>query len=722
MSNAGVFRRAALTAGIMMAWQVAAKTARDSLFLTSFPASSLPAMVAGASITSILLATFSARLLRRFGPFRVIPAGYVLSAALHGVEWLLLREYPREVSIFIYLHVVSFGSVLLSGFWALANERFDPREARKRFGRITGFGTLGGLAGGLLAGWVATLVSNSGILPMLMVFQLACWVVLMGFTPPRTRQQPQKPPKFKETVSRAPYLYALAGLILLVSMSAATLDFLFKAQAVAHYGRGASLSRFFATFYVVSSVASFLAQAGASRYWLDRFGLGRTVATLPVGVVCASLLALLVPSAFALSIARGIELLLRGSLFRSGYELFYTPMPQAEKRTAKTVIDIGADRLGDGLGAGAVQLLLLLPTGNATSAILLLTATMSAAAAWLSFRLDRAYSAVLEKNLVQHAVQLRTAEVEDFTTRSVVMRMPQEMRVSSSGATASSAAPAVDQGVLQLIELRSGDARRIRSVLRETGLLDPVAIPQVIQLLGRDDVYKDAYGALSRSIFRHSGQLVDCLLDESQSHVLRARIPRLLALCDSPVAWDGLFGGLADQRFEIRYRCGRGLDTMLQRHPEFKPEAVKVYQMVGKELAVSRRVWEGRRDIVEGEEDGRVVAVERVLQERASQSLSHVFTLLGLVLPREAVQTAFRAIHTDDARLRALALEFLESSLPRELREPLSAHIEAPAADKAKGPPTAESLRSLVNESPSMVARLEELSLKPPPAGEKKNS
>jgi hypothetical protein len=96
--------------------------------------------------------------------------------------------------------------------------------------------------------------------------------------------------------------------------------------------------------------------------------------------------------------------------------------------------------------------------------------------------------------------------------------------------------------------------------------------------------------------------------------------------------------------------------------------------------------------------------------------LSHVFTLLALVLPRDAVQTAFRAIHTDDARLRALALEFLESSLPRELREALSARIEAPqpVAKKPAAAASANSLQSLLDSSPSIVARLEEMGFRGP--------
>jgi hypothetical protein len=700
----------------MMAWQVAAKTARDSLFLSEFPSRALPAMDGAACACAILLAMLSARLLRRFGPFRLIPAGYLLSAALHAAEWRFLKAFPGPVSVMVYIHVVALGAVLLSGFWAVANEQFDPRQARKRFGRIAGFGTLGALAGGVMAAQAVTRFSNSALLPLLMALQVACGVIMLRFLPPKVPRKHAGTPRIAEVLSRAPYLVGLAGLVLLTCMAQATLDFLFKSQARAQYGRGEALSQFFAVFYMSTSAVSFLAQAGGSRFWLDRFGLGRTVATLPTGVAGASLLALLHPGTIVLSLVRGLEQVLRGSLFRSGYELFYTPMPEAEKRSVKPVIDIGADRLGGVLGAGANRLLLMLPANRVTYCILLLTAMLAGIAAWLSFRLDRAYGVVLAKNLAENTVDLKHIEVEDFTTRSVVMSAV-PVRVKGPGRAAPSVpAPAVDSQMQALAVLRSGDARGIKSTLREMGLLDPVLVPQVMLLLGREDVWRAAHDALARSTFRIAGQLVDCLLDEAQEHAVRMRIPRLLAACGNRLAWNGLFQGLEDQRFEMRFRCGRALDSLLQRHPDFQPDPAAVYRIIGRELSVSQGAWEGRQHTIFDDEEGDSLVDDQALRHRMSQSLAHIFCLLGLVLPREAVQTAFRALHTDDSRLRALALEYVESALPRELREPLGAHIQAPRPKKRTAP-TQQLLATLLDESPSIVARLEDLKL--PRTGDK---
>jgi hypothetical protein len=557
---------------------------------------------------------------------------------------------------------------------------------------------------------------------LLLVLQCACGAVLLGTAPPKAPRKPGKAPRLRDVVSHAPYLTSLAALIVLVSVTATTLDFLFKAQAVAHIGRGAALSRFFALFYMSTSAVSFLAQAGASRFWLDRFGLGRTVATLPVGVAGVGLLALLAPGAVLLTLARGLELVLRGSLFRSGYELFYTPMPRDEKRAAKSVIDIGADRLGDGLGAAAVQVLLLLPAAIATHSILAVTVVLAAAGAWLSFRLDRAYGVVLRKNLAETAPDLEHIEVEDLTTRSVI---------TSAGLSTSAFAatpvrpepprPLTDLPVQQLAALRSVDTVRVKETLREIGLLDPLLVPQVIQLLAREDVWRAAHDLLARSAFRIGGQLVDCLLDQQQSLALRKRIPRLLVTCGNRQAWNGLFQGLEDPNFEIRFRCGRALDSLLHRSPDFRPEPAAVYRIIATELAAARDAGQARPGPKTSDEDRELRVVDQVLQARASPGLAYIFYLLGLVLPREAVQTAFRALHTDDPRLHALALEYIESAVPRELREALCARIEVPRVSRVAESPQ-QPLARLLDESPSIVAQLENLGTQPPGRAPRRNT
>ena len=98
--------------------------------------------------------------------------------------------------------------------------------------------------------------------------------------------------------------------------------------------------------------------------------------------------------------------------------------------------------------------------------------------------------------------------------------------------------------------------------------------------------------------------------------------------------------------------------------------------------------------------------VDKALKDRASKSIEHIFTLLGLVFPRRHVRLAFRALHAEDGKMSGVALEYLDSILPRSLREELTAHFESsPGASGAVL--TQEEVAKLVDSNPSMMHRLE---------------
>jgi len=60
-------------------------------------------------------------------------------------------------------------------------------------------------------------------------------------------------------------------------------------------------------------------------------------------------------------------------------------------------------------------------------------------------------------------------------------------------------------------------------------------------------------------------------------------------------------------------------------------------------------------------------------------TLEHLFTLLALLLPADAVRIAFRALHTDDRLLQGTAFEYLESATPAPTRHLLLPLLEVDA-------------------------------------------
>ena len=704
-------------AALMLGHQVAGKAVRDSFFLSNYPASDLPKVVIAAAAISVIFVLIFARLMSRFGPSLMVPAGFLLSAFVHLTEYFFVQDSPARWSLVIYFHIVALSAILLSGFWSLMAESFDPRSAKRAFGRITGAGTLGGITGGLMAERVAALSSPASVLLLLTAFHLACSIFLMSVphaAPHHARRRPDKAISPAILFRRAPYLEMIALVVLAGTSSAAILDYLFKAGASGEFGKGEHLLRFFAIFYTSTQILTFLAQTFLVRRVLHRYGIGRSISALPFGVGAGTLGALLVPVFPVFIVIRSLEYVLRGSFYRSGYELLYTPVPAAEKRSAKTLIDVAFDRAGDALGGALVQVFLWIGASFIVSELLGAALALAAIGLWISLKIDGAYTELVQQRLVDRAVELDLADIQDSTTRSVLIRAPAAASnpptaTSRIGATESRAA---DKTLDAVRELRSGDSRRILAGLKGVTKPNPVVAAQLVRLLAWDEVSEAVREVLQRDPTRHTGLLVDYLTNQDEVQFgIRRRIPRILARCDSQLAVHGLLAGLADNRFEVRFQCSRALDSLALRRPDFKVPTDVVFAAVERELQVAHPIWNSRRLIDKRQGADPNVFLDEVLRERADQSLEHVFSLFATVLPREPVKIAFRVLHTDDKALRGLAAEYLDSILPANLRERLWAMVEPDLPRRARAQESGEeALSRLLQSHESLMIKID----KPP--------
>jgi hypothetical protein len=676
------------TAGLMIGHQVAGKAVRDAMFLSAWPATALPTMVIMTSVVAVLAVPIYARLLGAFGPRAVVPAGFLLSALAHAAEWRLVGSSALGAAI-VYLHIAAFGALLLSGFWSLVSELVDPRTARASFGRIAAAGTLGGLTGGLLtARLAATWPADSPLLLLAILHAASAAGVLWLGRSPAAFPQPAPaegdwPGLFRfDALRHAPQLRTLALIVVTSAAGAAIVDFLLKADAARpeHFGTGADLLQFFAVFYMVVQLLTFLLQtwAGAA---VQRFGLGRTVAMLPLGLGVTGGLALLYPTFAVFAVVRGLEAILRGSVFRSGYELLFVPMDPAEKRRTKTFLDVTCDRAGDALGALVVWLLLFTHATFQRAELVAAVVALSMAGLWLARRIDTLYLGVVERHLVKQGGL--TPIVVGSETGWSIIDLPAQRPVTAASAASVPApvAPPADGRLQTIRDLRSGDRTRVDAALTSLTEPDAIEIAQVIELLAWDDVAIGARRVLASHAAAHVGLLADALLDPDTDFAIRRRLPHVIGSAGSDRALDSLVRGLEDSRFEVRYRCGRAMDRMLTTGAAGPAPADRVLAVVDRELSVSPAIWRGHHliDRLEGEDT--VAAGSR----RAERNLEHVFTLLSAVYPREPLQVAFRGLESDEPGLRALAIEYLDGILPTGIRSKLWVLMEArpdPAADR----------------------------------------
>ncbi len=708
---------------------IAGKATRDALYLANLDVTTLPTIVIGTAIVSILLVFASSRGLQKVAPATFVPIAFALSGILLVASWLLTFSMPVLAARLVYLQISGLGPMLGSSFWLIASERFDPHTARHHFGRIAGVGTLAGLGGALVAERVAVMMSVTAMLPLLAVVNLFCaWQIrrLAKSSPPSKHATldaappdlaAASPQSGLHVLAQAPYLRNLAALVLLGTIGAALADYIFKVQAVETFGRGDSLLRFFALYYAGVSLLSFLVQTTSSALALERLGLGLTASTPSIALTAGGLIGLVFPGLAGALLARTGESVFRGSLFRTGYEIFYTPIPAEEKRAAKSIIDVGFDRLGDAVGGGLVRLLILLPATQQYGAILITAVICSVVAIVVARRLSTGYIQTLERSLLDRAVELDLGDVEDITTRTAVMRtlrtpftagLTRDRTILTQALTMEHQAPVGDPEVMEIMALKSRNRDRVIGVLRGEEGLPPALIPHVIPLLAWDPVAEDAVRALRKVAEERVGELIDALLDPNQPFAVRRRLARVFSVCVSQRAIDGLLLGLEDLRFEVRFQCGRSLASIIEKNPRVRIDKERVFDVVRKEVAVGRPVWQSHRllDNVDPEQRS---FVDEFLKDRAGQSLAHVFTLLSLVLPTAPLQIAYRGLHTDDPKLRGTALEYLEGVLPQDLSQRLWPFLgreqQAPRDVRARD----EILADLLRSNESILLNLEEL-------------
>jgi hypothetical protein len=598
--------------------------------------------------------------------------------------------------------VAVFGATLLSAFWSMVNERFDPYTAKRVMGGIG----LGAASGGVVGGGLAWLSARSLSVPSMLLsvalldgLALACVRRL-----PRRSSSPGEPltgtaaPEVRlrdalRVLREGTYFRHLALIVALGALLESLLDFTFNAKAAETLRSPADLASFFALYQVGVSFLGFVAQGLLARPSLEGLGLAGTVGVRPLAVAVSAFFGLLDPRLWSLLLARGAHAVLTTSLFRSSYELLFTPVPKERKRLTKTLIDVGFDKVGSVAGSLiAVAVVALFPAEAVR--VLLATGVLTALLSLLvTSRLHQGYVGALEASLRSGAVRLEPDEVKDATTRFFFTRSGGAesllglSEVSPGEGPLSRRREDADPVARAIADLRSGDRARLLRAMPAGKDPDPALVPLLLPLLANDAVLGETLRTLRRIAPRIVGQLTDALLDPRTDVVVRRRVPRVLVAAPGPRTVEGLLRGLEDERFDVRARCGLGLLRLRERDPGMAVAREAVFAPALRELL--------REPAAEGQSGAHGSQADVV---------EHVFALLSLVLDREPMQIASRALHSEDRALVGTALEYLETVLPEDLRKALWKRLRVGLPERpqkrASGDPLHDLLRSRVAARP----------------------
>jgi len=641
----------------MVAQLIAGRAVRDALFLTEFEAVYLPRVMLAAAALSLGAAMSVSRLMPRWGPRGTALVLAMLNGAIFVFEAALTDVAPRSVAVITYIHVSVLGALVVSAFSSVVNERFDPLYAKTVVAQVGTGAALGGVLGGVVALFLsdafelATVLYGLGALSVLVA--LGVWNVGKSTQPQRASDDESN---FGiRTIRKDAYLRKVALTIVLLGAVGVLVDYAMKAEADARFTDSASLLSFFAVFYMVTSLLTFVMQAGVAKPLLAKIGLGGTMAILPFAVAISAGLGAAWTGLWTATLGRGTQTVISSSLFRSGYELLYTPVPPLKKRaTVTATADV------------------------ATSWVLVVATIVALISAWMIRQLHDGYVNELATSLRDGSIVLHSDDIIDATTlhtlagSAAVMNRHQLLdSIEELGRErdADQSAARREAWLAQLSDLLSEEPRRVLNVLLDDSL-SPRLAAHVIDRLGNDVYARPAYRALEQMGPDITGQLVDAMLSSDSPASVRRRVPRLLRKIEDPRAVRGLLEGLKDDEFDVRYRCGHALANLQRGNRTIELPERTIMEAVAREVAADQEQWQHRRlrEEVSPDIQGEIDAL---LEDRDDRNLQHVFTLLSLALDRDAIVLSLRALSSQDANLRGTALEYLHNVLPERIREPL---------------------------------------------------
>lgn len=274
--------------------------------------------------------------------------------------WVATVSPVPAVVFALYLWPALFGTVVLIEFWRLLSDAYALAEAKRVFGTISAGATAGALAGSAAATAMTAAFEVRHLLLTSSIAMAAAAVLVTRLPIPPASQEPEAAAPGPERrfgslglIGSHPYVLRLVCVLLMVTVTITLADYVFKSVA-ARYVDPAELGSFFARVALALSVAALAVQLIATGPLLERIGILRLFALLPLtlaatgGLVAAGagLLGVL-----AMRIGDGT---LRHSIHRTTAELLYVPLSPRMRAEIKPLVDVGTHRGGQVIGSGLI--------------------------------------------------------------------------------------------------------------------------------------------------------------------------------------------------------------------------------------------------------------------------------------------------------------------------------------------------------------------------------
>lgn len=342
------------------------KPVRSSLFLTIHGSENLRYAYVGEGVFLVFITSLYIKLsrwLKKKSTLFSVTIGFFIFTIV--AFWALFKAgYVEWLSYFFYVWVAAYSITIVTQCWALANDIFNPQEAKRLFGFIISGGSLGGIMGGLVTNRFAEKIGTANLL-LLGALLLGCCLIFVRaiLQHERIDHAEKGSPKEKPSSSTvfigekstwslflgSRYLLLIAALVMIAKISSTIIDNQFNAVVESSIIEKNARTAFFGGFMAFLNGVSFFLQLIFSSYALRRFGIGISLLLLPIGLVLGATATIFLPILQIAAATKIYDGSLNYSINQLGKEILYLPIPGRIRYRVKPLIDMLAYRVSKSL-------------------------------------------------------------------------------------------------------------------------------------------------------------------------------------------------------------------------------------------------------------------------------------------------------------------------------------------------------------------------------------
>ncbi|MBI4368516.1 MAG: MFS transporter [Candidatus Omnitrophica bacterium] len=688
------------------------KPVRSSLFLTVHGAESLRYAYVGEGIFLILI-TFayvqlSRWLVRKNTLFSVTVGFFVLNILIF---WALFKAgYLEWMSYLFYFWVAAYSITIVTQCWTLANDIFNPQEAKRLFGFIVSGGSLGGIFGGLITNRYAERMGTENLLLLAALFLCLCVVLINLIWKYEHVQGKEEKIRKKKSISSSSlpekstwklffgsrYLLLIAVLVMIAKIASTIVDNQFNSVVEISILEKNARTAFFGSFWAFLNGIAFFLQLVVASYALRHLGIGISLLLLPVGLALGSVATIFFPILGLASVVKIYDGSMNYSINQLGKEILYLPIPSRIRYRIKPVIDMLAYRFSKTVAGFMIILItpLLGISDERLGLIVLLLIPLWVLAVW--FVRDE-YVQSIRKLISNPKAMDRTLHPPIMQATDVLVHLEGERsfeRLKAFLTHRSSVTRKISAAACLAFHSSARDVKRIRKLVEEMIRYEALELKGVNlnRLFHGDTPEKNDFfdrrlleilrakrggEADLKILFRQYEQesllkISECLSDPEESAPVKRKAILLLTTLGTQGAVDILLNSIASVKDRaIRFDLIRALNRIKARgeQREFNKWIIKKEIMVEaktyKSLLVALREYKKRTSVSNPEEDYLLATLHALRQE----SLERIFRLLGLIYDTGMIHLIYdRLVEIEaDQHVLANALELLENILEPEL-------------------------------------------------------